>query len=173
MKLDQWWSVPLKGHFTQITKCTFPYIACSQSDCFVFKEKSNASVMKTCCCLVQSTQCCYNLSGAPSQISITYSNQYILHTCHHSTVVVCLIEMWVNWPFKFLFTSLFLYCKGSNAILTSSSTKLNKCVLRLRQVKMEKRILADQGNTLVDLCKVREASERIISTLPPIETSTK
>lgn len=28
---------------------------------------------------------------------------------------------------------------------------------------MEKRVLADQANTLVDLCKVREASERIIS----------
>lgn len=38
-----------------------------------------------------------------------------------------------------------------------------KCfVSRLRRVKMEKRILADQGNTLVDLCKVREASERIV-----------
>lgn len=28
---------------------------------------------------------------------------------------------------------------------------------------MEKRILADQGNSLVDLCKVREASECIVS----------
>lgn len=35
--------------------------------------------------------------------------------------------------------------------------------LRLRRVKIEKRVLADQGNTLVDLCKVREASERIVS----------
>lgn len=31
---------------------------------------------------------------------------------------------------------------------------------------MEKRILADQGNTLVDLCKVREASGSI--TLHPV-----
>lgn len=37
---------------------------------------------------------------------------------------------------------------------------------------MEKRTLADQGNTLVDLGKVREASEHIIFTPPPSQTST-
>lgn len=65
--------------------------------------------------------------------------------------------MWTNCPFRFLFT------------LTSCSTKLNKCVHRLRRVKMEKRILADQGNSLVDFCKVREASERIVFPLHPTE----
>uniref|UniRef100_A0A8C4GVV9 Calmodulin-binding domain-containing protein n=1 Tax=Dicentrarchus labrax TaxID=13489 RepID=A0A8C4GVV9_DICLA len=40
--------------------------------------------------------------------------------------------------------------------------KLLLAIHQLRRVKMEKRILADQGNTLVDLCKVREASECII-----------
>uniref|UniRef100_A0A3B3URK1 Small conductance calcium-activated potassium channel protein 1-like n=1 Tax=Poecilia latipinna TaxID=48699 RepID=A0A3B3URK1_9TELE len=40
--------------------------------------------------------------------------------------------------------------------------KLLLAIHQLRRVKMEKRILADQGNTLVDLCKVREASEGIM-----------
>lgn len=57
--------------------------------------------------------------------------------------VLCFSAMW-NWPFKTFFS------------------QLNKCVSRLRRVKMEKRILADQGNTLVDLCKVREASKGVI-----------
>uniref|UniRef100_A0A3P9J3K3 Calmodulin-binding domain-containing protein n=1 Tax=Oryzias latipes TaxID=8090 RepID=A0A3P9J3K3_ORYLA len=37
--------------------------------------------------------------------------------------------------------------------------KLLLAIQQLRRVKMEQRILADQGNTLVDLQKVREASE--------------
>uniref|UniRef100_A0A4W6FCY7 Calmodulin-binding domain-containing protein n=1 Tax=Lates calcarifer TaxID=8187 RepID=A0A4W6FCY7_LATCA len=40
--------------------------------------------------------------------------------------------------------------------------KLLLAIHQLRRVKMEKRTLADQGNTLVDLCKVREASERTV-----------
>uniref|UniRef100_A0A3Q2YIZ4 Small conductance calcium-activated potassium channel protein 1-like n=1 Tax=Hippocampus comes TaxID=109280 RepID=A0A3Q2YIZ4_HIPCM len=48
--------------------------------------------------------------------------------------------------------------------------KLMLAIHQLRRVKMDKRILADQGSTLVDLCKVREASAltalRISSQVP-------
>uniref|UniRef100_A0A667ZRN7 Calmodulin-binding domain-containing protein n=1 Tax=Myripristis murdjan TaxID=586833 RepID=A0A667ZRN7_9TELE len=42
--------------------------------------------------------------------------------------------------------------------------KLLLAIHKLRSVKMEKRKLADQANTLVDLCKVSEASEHCVST---------
>ena len=61
--------------------------------------------------------------------------------------------MWNNWPFEFSLTT--------------------SCVSRLRRVKMEKRILADQGNTLVDLCKVREASKGVILNFPSTDNLNK
>uniref|UniRef100_A0A8D2ZMP8 Calmodulin-binding domain-containing protein n=1 Tax=Scophthalmus maximus TaxID=52904 RepID=A0A8D2ZMP8_SCOMX len=51
--------------------------------------------------------------------------------------------------------------------------KLLLAIHQLRCVKMEKRILADQGNSLLDLGKVREASERIIFRSHPVKTPTK
>lgn len=45
----------------------------------------------------------------------------------------------------------------------TSFLKAETCVPRLRRMKMEKRTFADQSNSLVDFCKVREASERITS----------
>uniref|UniRef100_A0A3B4XRG2 Small conductance calcium-activated potassium channel protein 1-like n=1 Tax=Seriola lalandi dorsalis TaxID=1841481 RepID=A0A3B4XRG2_SERLL len=51
--------------------------------------------------------------------------------------------------------------------------KLLLAIHQLRRVKMEKRVLADQGNTLVDLCKVREASERNHLVSHPVHTSAK
>lgn len=52
-------------------------------------------------------------------------------------------------------------------------SQLNECVSRLRRVKMEKRILADQGNTLVDLCKVREASKGVFLNIAATENLNK
>uniref|UniRef100_A0A674MMF3 Calmodulin-binding domain-containing protein n=1 Tax=Takifugu rubripes TaxID=31033 RepID=A0A674MMF3_TAKRU len=40
--------------------------------------------------------------------------------------------------------------------------KLLLAIHQLRRMKMEKRTFADQSNSLVDFCKVREASERIM-----------
>lgn len=76
--------------------------------------------------------------------------------------------MWVNWPFTFS-PHIFHFIK----VAVSYQEKLNSCVCRLRQVKIEKRILADQGNSLVDLCKVREASECIVLNLKPAKNTQK
>lgn len=69
-------------------------------------------------------------------------------------------------------TSLVTLCIGNVGVIFQQNLVLQHAPLtswyrtnyiyRLRRVKMEKRILADQGNSLVDLCKVREASERIV-----------
>lgn len=41
---------------------------------------------------------------------------------------------------------------------------MKMCIPRLRRMRMEKMAFADQSNSLVDLGKVREASERITVT---------
>ncbi|XP_035537136.1 small conductance calcium-activated potassium channel protein 1-like [Morone saxatilis] len=47
--------------------------------------------------------------------------------------------------------------------------KLLLAIHQLRRVKMEKRILADQGNTLVDLCKVREMQSLVYDVLSEVQ----
>ncbi|XP_036001182.1 small conductance calcium-activated potassium channel protein 1 isoform X1 [Fundulus heteroclitus] len=47
--------------------------------------------------------------------------------------------------------------------------KLLLAIHQLRRVKMEKRILADQGNTLVDLCKVREMQSLMYDVLAEVQ----
>ncbi|XP_076610682.1 small conductance calcium-activated potassium channel protein 1-like isoform X1 [Chaetodon auriga] len=47
--------------------------------------------------------------------------------------------------------------------------KLLLAIHQLRRVKMEKRILADQGNTLVDLCKVREMQNLMYDVLSEVQ----
>ncbi|XP_054462177.1 small conductance calcium-activated potassium channel protein 1-like [Anoplopoma fimbria] len=47
--------------------------------------------------------------------------------------------------------------------------KLLLAIHRLRQVKIEKRILSDQGNTLVDLCKVREMQTLMYDVLSEVQ----
>uniref|UniRef100_A0A4W6FBB1 Calmodulin-binding domain-containing protein n=1 Tax=Lates calcarifer TaxID=8187 RepID=A0A4W6FBB1_LATCA len=47
--------------------------------------------------------------------------------------------------------------------------KLLLAIHQLRRVKMEKRTLADQGNTLVDLCKVREMQNLVYDVLSEVQ----
>ncbi|XP_038135369.1 small conductance calcium-activated potassium channel protein 1-like isoform X3 [Cyprinodon tularosa] len=47
--------------------------------------------------------------------------------------------------------------------------KLLLAIHQLRRVKMEKRILADQGNSLVDLCKVREMQSLMYDVLAEVQ----
>ncbi|XP_029299104.1 LOW QUALITY PROTEIN: small conductance calcium-activated potassium channel protein 1-like [Cottoperca gobio] len=47
--------------------------------------------------------------------------------------------------------------------------KLLLAIHQLRRVKIEKRILADQGNTLVDLCKVREMQTMMYDVLSEVQ----
>ncbi|XP_023265588.1 small conductance calcium-activated potassium channel protein 1-like isoform X1 [Seriola lalandi dorsalis] len=47
--------------------------------------------------------------------------------------------------------------------------KLLLAIHQLRRVKMEKRVLADQGNTLVDLCKVREMQNLMYDVLSEVQ----